>query len=503
MALEKPHSLYNYVYLNKSLQETLKSQNFGRVNKLFIEYEDETDFSKPFEHSKFYYALDAIMNMLQMVVYLPTEEQCETFVRKTQRHNSYLENQRNKVKSPEEDQSEMSLDQNETVSSVETKTNNEDVMELLLKVDQTTINNMVNTFDSEYLNPSKTSTSTSQLISEEHSINAEDDSSSISKMSFQQNDTDESDNKNKQDLKLIDNHFKSDDIEFSLDEGIDSYGSSLNSKLIDNTNFNLKLAEDQSKKSTNSMRDYLIIGMKNQDDVDENLNDVGDVDDDDDNETNLGDVVDRCSDDVADLDVNIDDADLNNLDENTINNTIKDNDSEQYNPNDFEPFSLFKNKNTSDENGDLIEKKTYYDGTDNTDELTIAVSKSFQRIKQRVTFSHEGPLYVDDLNNTEEDDKNRMNQDEQTCLDTQNAIDSDRLPDYSEIDQYMMNSEQFNRQNNDQAETDTVKTNDNRFIKSNLIVNIELGTRSKITEIHLSSFYFKIYLYLFEFKHLK
>ena len=38
-------------------------------------------------------------------------------------------------------------------------------------------------------------------------------------------------------------------------------------------------------------------------------------DDDDDDETNLGDVVDRCYDDVADLDVNVDDDEINNINE--------------------------------------------------------------------------------------------------------------------------------------------------------------------------------------------
>ena len=94
LALEKPHSMYNYVYLNKSLNETLHSQQFCRVNKVFLEYEDEADLHKKFDQSKFCYALDAIINMLQTVVYLPSEEECEIFLRKTKRHAAYTQNQR-------------------------------------------------------------------------------------------------------------------------------------------------------------------------------------------------------------------------------------------------------------------------------------------------------------------------------------------------------------------------------------------------------------------------
>lgn len=91
MALEKPNSLFNYVYLNRSFNESLNSQQFVRVNKVFLEYEDEIDLNKKFENSKFCYALDAIINMLQTVVYLPSEEECDIFLRKIKRHDIYME----------------------------------------------------------------------------------------------------------------------------------------------------------------------------------------------------------------------------------------------------------------------------------------------------------------------------------------------------------------------------------------------------------------------------
>lgn len=89
MALEKLHTLYNYVYLNSNLMDTLRQMNFTRVNKVFVDWTETSDdesSTTPFETSKFYYTLDTIINMLNMVVYLPNEEQCNLFVKKTQRH---------------------------------------------------------------------------------------------------------------------------------------------------------------------------------------------------------------------------------------------------------------------------------------------------------------------------------------------------------------------------------------------------------------------------------
>jgi len=42
MAYEKNQAVFNYVYLNESIGELLKSLNFSRVSKVFIEIADET-----------------------------------------------------------------------------------------------------------------------------------------------------------------------------------------------------------------------------------------------------------------------------------------------------------------------------------------------------------------------------------------------------------------------------------------------------------------------------
>jgi hypothetical protein len=64
---------------------------FVRVNRVLVEYEDEEDSCRPFENSRFYFAIDSILNLLQTTVNLPTEEQCDLFVRKSKRHSAYIE----------------------------------------------------------------------------------------------------------------------------------------------------------------------------------------------------------------------------------------------------------------------------------------------------------------------------------------------------------------------------------------------------------------------------
>ncbi|CAF0833958.1 unnamed protein product [Brachionus calyciflorus] len=90
MALEKMHTLYNYLNLNKNLDDCVQDVNFTRVNKVFVEYQDELDCQKNFESSKFYYSLDTLMNFSTISVYLPSDEQCEIFVKKSKRHAEYV-----------------------------------------------------------------------------------------------------------------------------------------------------------------------------------------------------------------------------------------------------------------------------------------------------------------------------------------------------------------------------------------------------------------------------
>ena len=115
MALEKMHTLYNYIDLNKHLDECVRDVNFSRVNKIFVEYENEQDAQKSFELSKFYYSLDTLMNMLNISVYLPNDEQCEQFVKKSTRHSEYLRQRRS-----ESQAHQIMSDDNATIDSCDT-----------------------------------------------------------------------------------------------------------------------------------------------------------------------------------------------------------------------------------------------------------------------------------------------------------------------------------------------------------------------------------------------
>ncbi len=91
MAYEKTHAVFNYVYLNQNIKELLKSLNFSRVSKVFIEIEaSEEESAIPFQESKFFQALDALANLINISAYLPNQEQCESFKIKTQRRLSYI-----------------------------------------------------------------------------------------------------------------------------------------------------------------------------------------------------------------------------------------------------------------------------------------------------------------------------------------------------------------------------------------------------------------------------
>lgn len=129
MVLEKSHHLCNYFYLNSSMNETLKSQRFTRVNKVFVEYEDEVDSLRSFEQSKFYYALEAIFNMLQVHVYLPTEEQSECFLKKSKRHALYKQNKAaEKKKHAEQEEQRLKKQQEQNELSVENTLESYDII---------------------------------------------------------------------------------------------------------------------------------------------------------------------------------------------------------------------------------------------------------------------------------------------------------------------------------------------------------------------------------------
>lgn len=375
MALEKPHSIYNFVYLTKNLEDTLRSQHFSKVSKVFIEFEKTPDSLVEFEESKFYYALEAIANMIQMTVFLPNEEQCEIFKRKTERHFKYVEVIIRQKKNL--------LDQSK----------NSEEIPLLTDQSSNTISSIIADNDSfSYISPisdyNKNDSSYSENMIDDNT------SSTISTMSFQYIANNNQDDLNKKissftnirsnskldqtnydesDVNLIENHFKPtkkkskdlyaknnyNEMETSLDEGIGSSGS---------------LSNNQPKSSPNSLENFKSSPIINEYKINQNQHTIGVIDDidnenindedDNDNETHLGDVVDRCEGDFADLDADVNNDEVEEDDEIDIN--VDDNENEM--------------------NSVLNEYRNPYNVNQDDDE-ELLIKKSDSKQKQRVKFS--------------------------------------------------------------------------------------------------------------------
>jgi hypothetical protein len=429
------------------LDETLKIQSFSRVSKVFIEYKDEVDgIAEKFNESKFSYALDAIANMIQLTVYLPSEEQCDIFKRKTERHLKYIESQRHKIYIDDLVSFDVQNRLNKMVNSDEIPPLSDQSPSSTLRC--LTVENEFNyispitdynskTLSDDHMNGNHKYEKSIPLVFDENEniesmINDEaseykrsenltiDDntSSSMSTMSFQYtSSSNNQDDLNKKinynnirsttnfkldqtnydecDINLVENHFKSsngktikkkpksnelsgfysknknyNEMETSLDEGIGSSGS---------------LSNNQPKSSPNSLENYKSSPVVNgyqislnpqtigliDDDVG-NVN-INDEDDDNDNETHLGDVVDRCEGDFADLD-----NDANKLDD------LEDEDEEidiNVEENENEMSMDFRNPYRSQE----------YNQDD--DQEVLIKNSNNSKPKQRVKFSSISKIY--------------------------------------------------------------------------------------------------------------
>lgn len=445
MALEKPHSIYNYIYLSKNLEDSLKSHNFSRVSKVFIEYEDSQDAETEFDDSKFYYALDAIANMIQMTVYLPNEEQCDIFKRKTERHLKYIQNQRqindyennsniNNNADLQNDQSSNTIsslidDYISPISEYNTQTTKsatinkyERSIPLVFDDNRSFNENMINDEDTDRLNDFVNDIKRSDTLTIDDNT-----SSSMSTMSFQYNNQDDLNKKisstnyrkldqtnyDETDLNLIENHFKPssvnnntnektkkksksnelsgfysknninnnnnyNEMETSLDEGIGSSGSLSNnqskSSPISLENYKsspIIINEQKMNTNLNQHTINIIDDVDNENCTNHNINNNDDDDDDNDNETHLGDVVDRCEGDFADLD-----ADDNNL----INDVDDDDDD------DDEEIDINVDDNENEINNVFTEYRTPFNVHDDNAQLNSKKSTETKQ-KPRVQFS--------------------------------------------------------------------------------------------------------------------
>lgn len=438
MALEKTNSIYNYVYLNDNMDDLLKSLNFTRVCKVYIETEEKPTNNIKFPESRFFYALDAIANMIQMTVFLPNTEQCEFFELKTKRRRDYIELQNQLFKKSKilKQQSKANPEENLILTAQKTSVNEipESSIPMINEVEE------INTYLSENSTINFDNDTSSKMSVQ---LNVENfDKRSIEPRKLDQTNYDELEsNLTPNHLKSIDANIKN-EMETSMeDEGIGSSTKSSNS------------LETFKVSCTMINEDFLATQKKNMDiqnafstysqDPDNIKNSSNSVDnenfeDEDDNETHLGDVAERCDVDLEELD-----ADWTDVDNNTNINI-----EEDYNSHDpselseINPNSLFDfdNKFSSlyTDSSDLIKQRVKFCDSSFAEKPFGKDLKSYGDLKVPESlniFSHDSDQHFDE---------NKTNQ---------------------------------NKENS--AE----KLYKNRFIRSNLSVNEDLGTR--ILEIRM------------------
>lgn len=472
MALEKPHSIYNYVYMSKNLTESLKSQHFSRVSKVFIEYEETADSQVDFEDSKFYYALDAIANMIQMTVYLPSEEQCEMFKRKTERYLKYVEAQRIKTECSSKEPSDVPLLSDQSSNTISSLiADNDSSFNYISPVNEYSKSNMdddykrTDTLTIDDNTSSSMSTMSFQYVNSNTNQQSHDDLNK--KIPYPRTKLDQTNYDD--DLNVIENHFQNNEkkkskpsdligfynkntivgshsnyneMETSLDEGIGSSGSLTNNQPKSSpTSF-------ENFKSSPIINDYKLdqthrIGSIMDDEENVNINE-----DEDQNETHLGDVVDRCEGDLDDLDA--DANDVNNMtneageddedEDDEIDINVDDNDNEMNNV-----LSEYNRHPYAVSQDDSEEFKKSSDNSQPQQQLPTQSTQTQQssKQKQRVTFSKE-----DDLASASPSGE----------------------PNDQENSKANMGYLEYSKSN----------PTESRFIKSNLIENVELGTRSKL-----------------------
>ena len=485
MALERTTSIFNYLYLNENLSDSLKSQHFNRVSKVFIEYEDPVDLLVNFEESKFFYALDAIANVVQVTVYLPNEEQCDIFKLKTKRRLAYIQQLKaereasietgytSEINSTIKNESDESMQLNDLKNSIGSpvclneSSSNQCTDEEKEPFDFNS-NNLVLCIDHE------TSSKMSSQSNQEQDLNK--------KISIQHELTERQDlrrldqtNYDELDAHMIENHFKADHkhekkatniMETSLeDEGIGSFCSLSNNQIkcssfsseaskltcsIINEDFLPVMNEEEfpagesSSKLRNIFPDYTNIAEASSQGYGDflgrrhsNYGNSENEEDDNDDETHLGDVVDRCDVDLAELDAVWNDEghnqDLNN-DSNILNDFVD---------NDYP----YEDKTVQSNYAALYSESA---GLDLTESNSSMPKKQFFE-----SFQHEDTS-------------------DSKIPDSLNIFNANHLPDKE-------NQQVNNGNKHALLENDFVyskRNSDYRFIKSKLILNNDLGIRS-------------------------
>lgn len=371
MALEKNSALYNYLYLNESMDCLLKSLNFQRVCKVFIEIEEKPSENLQFSDSKFFNALDAISNIVQTTVYLPNDEQCGLFKLKTKRRFDYLELQ-NQLAKKSKILGQLK-NENSEIQNIDFENIGETNSEIrTLKSDLESDSTM--NLDSELTDTSSKMSFRSEDIRKLDQTNYDELDTNTQNQNFKTND--------------LKNEMETNSLE---DEGIGSSKTSSRTKSRSNS-----LETIKANKMVNV--NYLVNDKVNniyakQGYSGENVNLEDFTDDEDDNETHLGDVVDRCDVDLEDLDSDWKDTENmynENNSENEGNNNL-----DLINPRSLLMDANFKNDYTSIYLENVAEKP--FIETENNDSGDVKMPESLN------IFSDDSKLNYFNI------DKNRTN----------------------------------------------------------------------------------------------
>ena len=408
-----------------------------------------------------------------MTVYLPTEDQCDTFLKKTKRHALYTDElqqqrqQKQQIKNNENtfDSYDLVTDcAHPLVSSVQSSTTTNTISSI--SASESSENQLVSQPSPSIIPSSSTLTTNVESQDLSSRMSYEDNLSTVVK--------------NIEPIKLIEDHFKRGDscnekkkseMETSFDEGIGSTGSLSNHNVPPSSMPKLSPISYNEREDDDHL--LLLAGSSNSREED----------------------LDRFDDEEeADLDVNIDDNEINNLDDDIdFNNDgiIGDDQSDTNNcnnNNEEEMFETNNNDNMCSSSGGGGGRRTCV----TTDDFVANLNKEFKASKyNKVKFAdyiNNEPSWDDEITSPNTSNNQQMNSSNllpgptdfgnHYNYDYSNEVD-DTLPSYSELKDKMSRGEVYiSSDKNNCAAVSNTSNSSNRFIKSTLTVNSELGTRT-------------------------
>jgi hypothetical protein len=445
--------------------------------------------------------------MLHMTVFLPTEDQSDTFLKKTKRHAAYIENlqarkRQQQLQSPAEiNMTTFTIRSDDSTNKDENNHSTSDSYDIISSVQSST-----NTLSSSEINEPQQSSQQQQPESSPASVDSTNTTTTTDFANCQDSqDTFSSIIKHIEPIKLVEDHFTSEaqrtnqassetknskaKMETSFDEGIGSTCSLSANNFVKNSpigeNNTLSSILQFPKLSPISHNDRedgdFLPKSRNVDNCDElNVDDVDDLDQ---------------FDDEADLDVNIDDNETNNLDDDDIDfndlptggmmhgdKYLDEQDDETYGMDDFNSFGAEASVNSNLVSGSMLKDQF----------------KTSKNASNKVKFSdyvNEHPSWDDVPLGGESRVRPPALISTVPEFDYANEVD-DTLPSYAELTEKMSipasgtydgNSKYMEESSSSKYASSRVmglgeercaSNSDARYIKSNFITNTEFGTRS-------------------------